>query len=371
MKACISALLVKPALRTSTFAALFLGVVVMAPAYGQELERDRMVALDKQLTSGTPPALEHSQRSIFAAGTELLTDGGFEGGYYGGSKYGSQGVTGSWGWWNGTLNLDGSITYAASGNPIWQNYGGVNARTGQFMAYFNPLGPSASRLYQTILIPSGNTATLSFWLKIGATASSSPSDKLFVCFEDYTTKAALGCPVFYSATDAVGYSWVYYSYDVSRVAGKSVSLLFQSEVTASTIFQVDDISVTSSATNPPPSATCTEDAFTMCLVNGRYKVTSRWLNQYAGAGGWPEALSKAKLTDTTGAFWIADASTYEYMIRFNTATNNGRVWVAIPTFTDVEFWVAVTDTVNGQSKEYHSAPGNKTLIYDPSFFVYP
>jgi hypothetical protein len=116
-------------------------------------------------------------------------------------------------------------------------------------------------------------------------------------------------------------------------------------------------------------ATCTEDAYTMCLVNGRYRVTSHWRNQYAG--GATANLSKAKLTDTMGAFWIADANTYEYLIRFNTATNNGRIWIAIPTFTDVEFWVAVTDTVGGQSKEYHSLPGNQSLIYDPFYFVYP
>jgi hypothetical protein len=116
-------------------------------------------------------------------------------------------------------------------------------------------------------------------------------------------------------------------------------------------------------------AGCTEDAYTMCLVNGRYRVTSHWRNQYAG--GATANLAKAKLTDATGAFWIADANTYEYLIRFNTATNNGRVWIAIPTFTDVEFWVAVTDTIGGQSKEYHSVPGNQSLIYDPFYFVYP
>jgi len=116
-------------------------------------------------------------------------------------------------------------------------------------------------------------------------------------------------------------------------------------------------------------ASCTEDAYTMCLVGGRYRVTSYWRNQFAG--GATAILSKAKLTDATGAFWIANASTYEYLIRFNTATNNGRIWVAIPTFTDVEFWVAVADTVNGQTKEYHSPPGNQTLIYDPFYFVYP
>ena len=116
-------------------------------------------------------------------------------------------------------------------------------------------------------------------------------------------------------------------------------------------------------------STCVENATTMCLVGGRYQVRSHWKNQYAG--GAMSTLSKAKLTDVTGAFWIADASTYEYLIRFNTATNNGRIWIAIPTFTDVEFWIDVTDTQTGQSNEYHSAAGNRTLLYDPTTFVYP
>ena len=82
--------------------------------------------------------------------------------------------------------------------------------------------------------------------------------------------------------------------------------------------------------------------------------------------GWNrlDAL-ETKLTDLTGAFWIASGSTYEYAIRFNPATNNGRIWVAILTFTDVEFWIKVTDTHTGQFKEYHSVPGNKTTDLRP------
>jgi hypothetical protein len=116
-------------------------------------------------------------------------------------------------------------------------------------------------------------------------------------------------------------------------------------------------------------ATCTEDAYTMCLVNGRYQLTSQWKNQYTG--GTEANLFKAKLTDYTGAFWFANASTYEYMIRISTLTDNGRAWIAIPTFTDVEFWITVTDMINGQWKDYHSLPGNRTLIYDPSYFIFP
>ncbi|HQR44878.1 MAG TPA: NHL repeat-containing protein [Thermoanaerobaculia bacterium] len=117
------------------------------------------------------------------------------------------------------------------------------------------------------------------------------------------------------------------------------------------------------------AAGCVPDAATACLVGGRYKVTSHWRNQYAG--GQVAALSAARLTDTTAAFWLSDGTLYEYLIRINTATDNGKAWISIPTFTDVEFWIAVTDTVRGQYTEYHSPAGNRTMLYDPDFFVFP
>jgi hypothetical protein len=117
------------------------------------------------------------------------------------------------------------------------------------------------------------------------------------------------------------------------------------------------------------ASACMEDANTMCMVGGRYRITSYWVDQYAG--GAMSTLHRTRMTDGTGAFWLNDSNNFEYMIRINTATDNGRAWIAIPTFTDVEFNVLVEDLVNGQSKSYHSAPGNRELIYDPSFFVYP
>ena len=133
--------------------------------------------------------------------------------------------------------------------------------------------------------------------------------------------------------------------------------------------KVNALEAVKSVTTGGGPSVCVEDATTMCLVGGRYQVRSHWQNQYAG--GATATLSKAKLTDVTGAFWIANASTYEYLIRFNTATDNGRIWIVIATFTDVEFWIDVTDTHTGQSNEYHSAIGNRTLIYDPTTFPYP
>lgn len=157
--------------------------------------------------------------------------------------------------------------------------------------------------------------------------------------------------------------------------GEYFLLLYLREYVGGTWYYVDwiemnkKVSCNGAACSVINTSTCTEDAYTMCLLGGRYRVTGRWKNQYAG--GAQANLYKAKLTDVTGAFWIADANTYEFMIRVNNATNNGRAWISILTFTDVEFWVAVTDVTNGQAKEYHSDPGNRTLIYDPGFFVYP
>jgi hypothetical protein len=131
----------------------------------------------------------------------------------------------------------------------------------------------------------------------------------------------------------------------------------------------DKVTCDGSTCRMPQSGSCSPDAYTACLIGGRYKVTSHWQNQYAG--GQVSTLSATRLTDATAAFWLTGPDTYEYLIRINTATDNGMAWIAIPTFTDVEFWIAVTDTVRGQYYEYHSPAGNRTLIHDPYFFVYP
>ena len=157
-------------------------------------------------------------------------------------------------------------------------------------------------------------------------------------------------------------------------AGVYWQLLFLSENVNGTWYYADwivmdkKVSCTGAGCTTINTASCTEDANTMCLLNGRYRVTGRWKNQYAG--GAQANLAKAKLTDVTGAFWIADANTYEFMIRVNTATDNGRAWMSILTFTDVEFWVAVTD-VTMANRRSTTATREPDAIFDPYTFVYP
>jgi hypothetical protein len=213
------------------------------------------------------------------------------------------------------------------------------------------------------------TATLSFWLKVGTfeTTTSHAYDTLTVSLRDNSGGFLTTLHTYSNLDDITPYSYYQHSFDVSAYAGRTVRVQFDSyeDSTNSTLFYLDDVSLMAAASNP----NCTEDAYTMCLVGGRYRVTSHWQNQYAG--GAVSNLQKATLTDATGAFFVSDSSTYEYLIRINTATNNGRAWIAIPTFTDVEFWILVEDRINMQSKTYHSVPGNRTLIYDPYYFIFP
>ena len=78
------------------------------------------------------------------------------------------------------------------------------------------------------------------------------------------------------------------------------------------------------------------------------------------------SATKAAVGDTivvSGTNFLAGASASSNVVKVN--------GIAIATFTDVEFWIVVEDTVNGQAQTYHSDAGNSTLIYDPGYFVYP
>lgn len=295
---------------------------------------------------------------FLATGTELIQDGGFEVGPAPSGSSDFTPVSGAWTWQSYPLF---STPRAHSSTP-------GSSHSGDWYLAFPLLSSSSGRIYQTITIPSGATATLSFWLRIFTleTTTTHPYDTLRVAILD-TADTLLRTVHTYSNLDAGAATYSQKNFDISEYAGRTVRVEFLSSTDGSfaTGFYLDDVSLTSGTSNP----NCTEDSYTMCLVGGRYRVTSHWQNQYAG--GAVANLKKAKLTDATGAFWINDSATYEYLIRIQIGTGDGHAWIAIPTFTDVEFWVLVEDRVNSQSKTYHSSPGNRTLIYDPGFFVYP
>jgi hypothetical protein len=217
---------------------------------------------------------------------------------------------------------------------------------------------------------SGTSGSLDLRIALSSSLPVFGNTITYYTFTDYLTLSPLAAGFHYTNVNSGTVNF----FPSSIPAGQYWMFLYLREYQGGGVYTYTDFALmnnkaTCNGVSCATVATCTEDAFTMCLAGGRYRITSHWQNQYAG--GATATLSKARITDYTGAFWIQDSSTYEYMIRLQTGQSNGRTWVAIPTFTDVEFWITVTDTFNGQSKDYHSAPGNRTLIYDPFFFVYP
>ena len=106
----------------------------------------------------------------------------------------------------------------------------------------------------------------------------------------------------------------------------------------------------------------------MCLVGGRYRVTSYWRNQYAAAPGGAlqgeaDGRNRRVLDRGLQHVRVPDQVQHGHEQRQNldrdSHVNRRRVLGGR------------ADTVGGQTKEYHSVPGNQTLIYDPFFFVYP
>jgi hypothetical protein len=302
-------------------------------------------------------APKEPRRTMLLSGTELIQNGGFESGPSPDS-YNFSAVGSPWSWAH-----TGS---ASTSDPRYYSYS--SSHTGSWSIYFDWGAGVNDQLAQQITIPANSTATLSFWLKVRANSlyTSSESDVFGVNFCDLAGNPLNGFVKNYHLSSGTG-SYSYYSYDVSMFAGQTVYLLFWNQMVASTVFLLDDVSLVVNTS----SSACTEDAWTMCLGSGRYKVTSSWQNQYSH-DTVRTPLQKTTFTDVVGTFWM-NAGAYQYFISVNPATSglNGYTWVAINTFSGVEFWIDVTDTVTGLHKTYHNPPENKTLVEDRWFFPYP
>ena len=230
----------------------------------------------KQTKEVTPPVV---------MATELLSDGGFEGGLYGSPQMGTSGTTGPWGWTNSENVL----------NPIMN----ASGHTGMWAAYFWPSGPIRSQLYQKVSIPAENVVTLSFWLFNGGTGSD-PTDVLGVkfCKLDWTSAGSF---VKNYPPDETGTLWVRYSYDVSALAGQTVYLLFWTDIKSMTVYVIDDISLSAtqvSGPTPTPTATPTRTATRTATPTPTGSSASNSKVVYSSG--------TAHAAGSNGAFWMTD-----------------------------------------------------------------
>jgi PKD repeat protein len=94
---------------------------------------------------------------------------------------------------------------------------------------------------------------------------------------------------------------------------------------------------------------CVVDGATLCLSNGRFRVTARWEKPDGTSG----AGNGVTLTSDSGYFWFFDPSNIEMVTKvLNACSINGNYWVFGAGLTNVKVTLDVLDTSNGVSEQY-------------------
>ena len=151
------------------------------------------------------------------AGGELIANGGFEG---------------------------SAAPWTLSGNAYWSSGAYPHAGTGYTVlgAYNYASGTE----YQTVSIPAGHPANLTFWLNVTTSESLSTAyDYLYVEVRS-TSGALLGTLATYSNRDATSIgSYAQRSFSLASWRGQTVRLQLRAttDVTLPTSFRVDDVSL--------------------------------------------------------------------------------------------------------------------------------
>jgi hypothetical protein len=119
-------------------------------------------------------------------------------------------------------------------------------------------------------------------------------------------------------------------------------------------------------------AGCLSDATSLCLGNGRFKVTAVF--RVPSAPPTPPTNQTALATpiaSDSGAFTFFSANNLELLVKVvNGNAFNGRYWVFIGSASNVEYTVTVTDTSNGAVKTYFNPQGTLASYADANAFVF-
>ena len=103
----------------------------------------------------------------------------------------------------------------------------------------------------------------------------------------------------------------------------------------------------------PLTTGCTPNSTTLCLNNGRFRVTTTWVS--ATASGVGNAVA---LTSDTGYFWFFSSNNVEMVVKaVNGCGFNSRYWVFAGGLTNVNVQTQVTDTATGQFRTYTNPLG--------------
>ena len=99
---------------------------------------------------------------------------------------------------------------------------------------------------------------------------------------------------------------------------------------------------------------CVTESTTLCLNNGRFRVTADWRTA-DGSTGQGRAVA---LTSSSGYFWFFDADNVELVVKVLDGCSLGKAyWFFAGGLTDVEVTITVTDTQTGISRTYANPLG--------------
>lgn len=170
------------------------------------------------LTGAPPPTPTPTPTPV--PGGELLLNGGFE---------------------------SGSANWTATAGVI-TNSTGQTPRTGAFYAWLDGYGTThTDSLFQQITVPaSANTVTLSFWLKINSseTTTTTAFDTLRVQIRNSSNTVLATLATFSNLNETTGYTLR--TFDISAFRGQTIRIYFlgQEDSSLQTSFVIDDTSVT-------------------------------------------------------------------------------------------------------------------------------
>jgi hypothetical protein len=116
---------------------------------------------------------------------------------------------------------------------------------------------------------------------------------------------------------------------------------------------------------PTAPSDCVEDAESLCLNGGRFKVRAEFETAQGGRG-----VAKAvELTDDTGYFWFFNEENVEVVVKaLDACAFANRFWVFAGGLTDVEVTLVVDDTATGEAISYFNPLGAFAPIRDTAGF---
>jgi hypothetical protein len=119
-------------------------------------------------------------------------------------------------------------------------------------------------------------------------------------------------------------------------------------------------------------AGCLSDATSLCLGDGRFKVTATF--RVPSAPPSPpsdQTASATPIASDSGAFTFFSANNIEILVKVvNGNAFNGRYWVFIGSASNVQYTVTVTDTSNGVVKTYFNPQFTLASYSDTNAFVF-